>query len=369
MNPHSDKIPIEELICDASFQEYCLGSNLSSQLYWEEWIQKNSHRSSDVKDAREVIYILSAKQGNRIEQLKQLREGIKQSEGFRGLIANDAVNDVAHTSGKNKIRPLFKYIGAVAASLLIAVSIYLPIPENKSMPVAIIPHQTETVIRSGAEIRKTSILSDGSLITLSRHSSIKFKTDFNETDREVWLSGEAYFDVKHDDAHPFIVHSLNNDIKVLGTVFNIKAYPNSPVSETFLIRGRVEVIPHDTRYKSIILIPNQKLITSLVSGKSSLITQETKNQVVTINERKEAIEEVKWVRNRLNIENESLSDIAEKLEKWYGIQIQFGDEEVKNLRYSGVFESETVIKSLEALQLSYPFKFRVEQDKITISGK
>ncbi|MES3019555.1 MAG: FecR domain-containing protein [Bacteroidota bacterium] len=369
MISHSEKISIEELICDGTFQEYCLGSNLSSQLYWEEWELKNQHRASDISEARKVIFILTAKQGNRFEQLKQLRDGMNQSEVFRHIIANASSPEPVSAKDKIQIRPLYKYIGAAAASLLIALSIYLSIPQNDPQVIVNIPRPKETVLESGSEIRKTSILADGSLITLSKQSSIRFKTDFNTNNREVWLSGEAYFDVKPDKKHPFIVHSLTNDIKVLGTVFNVKAYPGDSMSETFLVHGRVEVIPHDSRYKSIILSPNQKLITSLVSGKSSLVNQEVHNQVVTINERKEAIEEVKWVRNRLSIENEPLSLIAEKLENWYGIQISFDDEDVKNLRYSGVFESESVIKSLEALQLSYPFKFRVEQDKISISSK
>jgi len=369
MISHSEKISIEELICDATFQEYCMGSNLSSQLYWEEWAKKNSHRTSDIKEAREVINILTAKQGNRIEQLKQLRDGMNQSETFREIITTVSLEDLAPQNGKSNIKTLYKYTGAIAAMLLIAASIYLAIPQKKTQSLVSIPANQETTIHSGSEIRKTSILADGSLITLSKQSSLRFKADFNNNNREVWLSGEAYFDVKADKQHPFIVHSLNNDIKVLGTVFNVKAYPGDSTSETFLIHGSVEVIPHNTRYESIILSPNQKLITSLVSGKSSLVNREIRNQVLTINEKKEAIEEVKWVRNRLNIENEPLSIIAEKLENWYGIQIVFDDEEVKNLRYSGVFESETVIKSLEALQLSYPFKFRLEQDKISISSK
>jgi ferric-dicitrate binding protein FerR (iron transport regulator) len=365
MTPHSEKISVEELICDASFKEYCLGSNLASQLYWEEWIMSNSHRTQDIQEAREVIYILTARQGNRLDQLKQLRAGMSQSESFKEIITN--ISAAADDPGNNK-RPSYRYIGAVAASLLIAVTIYLSIPQKQTQST-VSTFEKEIKIQSGEEIRKTSILADGSLITLSKNSSLKFRTNFNTDNREVWLSGEAYFDVKPDKKHPFIVHSLNNDIKVLGTVFNIKAYPGDALSETFLIHGRVEVIPHDTRYKSIILTPNQKLITSLISGKSSLANQEVHNQVVTISERKDAVEEVKWVRNRLNIENEPLSVIAGKLEDWYGIKIVFDDEEVKNLRYSGVFESESVIKSLEALQLSYPFNFRVEQDKISISSK
>ncbi|SKB62843.1 FecR family protein [Daejeonella lutea] len=369
MTPHSEKISIEELICDATFQEFCLGSNLSSQVYWEEWIQKNSHRASDVKEARDVIYILAAKQGNRSEQLKQLRAGINQSESFKKLITTVAVPGSLPDHPKSSSRTLYRIIGAVAASVLIAITVYMNVPKNEIEAIAAIPPEQETNIQSGLDIRKTSILADGSLITLSKNSSLKFKKNFNASNREVWLIGEAYFDVKPDKKHPFIVHSLNNDIKVLGTVFNIKAYPGENSSETFLIHGRVEVIPHDTRYKSIILSPNQKLITSLITGKSALSNQELQNQVVTISERKQVIEEVKWVRNRLNIENEPLSDIAEKLEDWYGIEIVFQDEEVKNLRYSGLFESETVIKSLEALQLSYPFQFKVEQNRISISSK
>ncbi|MGY0037213.1 FecR domain-containing protein [Pedobacter sp. NJ-S-72] len=67
------------------------------------------------------------------------------------------------------------------------------------------------------------------------------------------------------------------------------------------------------------------------------------------------------------IDNEPLAAIAEKLQKWYGIEIYIANKEVKDYRYSGTFENESVIKTLEALQIAYPFEFKAEQNKITIS--
>jgi transmembrane sensor len=78
-------------------------------------------------------------------------------------------------------------------------------------------------------------------------------------------------------------------------------------------------------------------------------------------------QEIAWIRNRLKIEDEPLEAIASKLQQWYGIEISFADSTVKTYRYSGTFESETVVKALEALQLSYPFNFQVDKEKIIIS--
>ncbi|WP_315814782.1 DUF4974 domain-containing protein [Paraflavitalea speifideaquila] len=88
---------------------------------------------------------------------------------------------------------------------------------------------------------------------------------------------------------------------------------------------------------------------------------------MTVDPSNHKAKEIAWIRNRLKIEDEPLVAIAAKLQQWYGIGIAFADDTVKTYRYSGTFESETVVKALEALQLSYPFNFQVEKEKIIIS--
>jgi ferric-dicitrate binding protein FerR (iron transport regulator) len=179
------------------------------------------------------------------------------------------------------------------------------------------------------------------------------------------LSGEAFFDVAHNEQRPFIVHTSEVNIEVLGTVFNVSAYPGNAHTETSLFRGKVAVSRNDNPGEKVILSPSQKLIftrTGATAGANPFKVVSMLPDPVT-----HKAKEIAWVRNRLKIEDEPLETIASKLQEWYGISIRFADDEVKAYRYSGTFESESVVKALEALQLSYPFNFRVEKEQIVIS--
>lgn len=365
----NDDFSVEELVCNESFQAYCLGSGLENQLLWNEWISKRPERAADFEEARKLADLLSAKQGSRIQQLKDLRTGIKQREAFDGMLS--VKNQVAGTElPLRKTFKLYKYTSiAAAAAIIIAVSLFFLKRDNFNDGTFLFAsHSSGSSISSGSAPRKTVILADGTLITLGKESTIRLTSNFNSGKRELWLSGEAFFDVKHDRAHPFVVHTSFNDIKVLGTTFNVKAYPNATSMETSLIRGSVRVDSKKYSGYSVTLKPNEKLITyDHLEPKVADIKSVFKVSAIKNESKAQKPAEIKWVRKRLDIENEPLSSIAQKLQQWYGIEIVIADEQVKHYHYSGVFENENVIKTLEALQLSYPFEFKVEQDKITIS--
>lgn len=363
-------ISIEALVCHDSFQRYCLGSSMAEQLFWQEWLQNNPARCDDFEEAKKLFYIISARQGNRLEQLRQLKSGIQQSEAFKNILSAPVAEKEATTAGRPvAFAAIYKYAGGMAAAALVLLLfyflLYLPSPTNNA------PHKQQAqmqMISSGASPRKTVVLADGSVITLRKNSILKLLPGFNSSNREVWLSGEAFFDIRHDAGHPFVVHALFTDIKVLGTIFNVQAYPGVASTETSLLKGSIEVTLKKYPAKSIILKPNQKLVSRL-SGTGIPTSIEKPFEVTSLNKQPAVhpAEETAWVRSRLDIDNEPLSLIAKRLEKWYGIRITFADEEVKSYRYSGVFENENVTSSLKALQLSYPFAFEVEQDKIIIS--
>jgi transmembrane sensor len=367
---------VEELICNESFQEYCLGASLEHHIFWKEWMAKHPDRKEDIAEAERIVTILNVKQGSRIEQLKALRSGLTQQEAFQ--LAISLKSDISFKSvmafkeeealeqSLKTTRPRwYFYLGSTAAAILIAINfLYFNRPsffEKKKEPVL-------TWFSSGKALRKTIILKDGSVITLAKESSIRLGEGFNSSKREIWLNGAAFFDVKHDAAHPFVVHTTFNDIKVLGTTFNVKAYRDSALMETALIQGMVQVASKKYPGYFVVLKPNEKLSSLNSPAKTAISKPDAEYQVSELKQNPAAPvpEEIAWVRKRLDIDNLPLSVIAQRLQDWYGIEIVIAGEEVKNYRYSGVFENETILKTLEALQLSYPFHFEVEGDRIYI---
>jgi ferric-dicitrate binding protein FerR (iron transport regulator) len=351
-----------DFACDESFQRYCLEENDTDILFWESWVARHPEKQAAVQEARYMIEVLSARQGNRLEQLKHLKDGIAQYDLLH--LALEEAPGQSKPSPRRKISSLFKYAAALGGVLLLAGTIYL---FNRYRTVADItsPKTSIVIINAGNDPRKTVVLPDGSSIILRKNSTVELAAGFNAANRMLTLTGEAFFDVTQHAQYPFIVHTAAFDIKVLGTVFNVSAYAGSHQSETALFKGKVEVTLANRPGEKIILQPNQKLTTNAVE----LSTPAIPFKVVPLDADpvNHKAREIAWVRNRLEIENEPLEAIAGKLEKWYGIRVTFADEEVKHYRYSGTFESETILKALDALQLSYPFSFKMVDGQIIIS--
>ena len=386
--PNND-FSVEDLICDESFQQYCLGATLESQVLWSEWISNHPNRLADIEQAKNIVHILTAKQGSRIQQLKDLRGGLKQREALGNLISVEQefadlpkAGHLLSIPEKSTYKTLrwYTYMGGAAAAVAVMLFSFYFIQQGSGRIAGLFSEYPDGhSISSGKSPRKTVILADGTAITLAKESTIRLTENFSSGKRELWLSGEAFFDVKHDRSHLLVVHTSYNDIKVLGTTFNVKAYEGSKSMETSLIHGSVRVDSKKYPGYSVTLKPNEKLVTNNDLSKEAVLAKvfrlsalEPKRNTEdrSINDKNTHFaqpQELKWIRNRLDIENEPLSSIVLKLQNWYGIKIIIADDHVKDYRYSGVFENETIIKTLEALQLSYPFEFKVEEERIIIS--
>jgi Fe2+-dicitrate sensor, membrane component len=344
----------EDFLCDESFQRYCLGTDPSATAQWEEWIAAHPEAAADIAEARKIFAILNANQGNLQEQAAQLKDGMDRS-----VLLKEALEGSPLEARPAKSRS-FRYISIAAViAVLLGVTFIWKYTTHKDK----IPALAAT-IQSGNEPRKTLVLSDGSVLTMRNNSTVSLSEGFGKSNRVLTLSGEAFFDVKPDPAHPFIVHTKDVSIEVLGTVFNVSAYPENVYTETALFRGKVSVTSKTNPEHKTILTPNQKLVVYADKAKD---TAALKVRSLAVDPQDHKAKEIAWVRSRLKIQDESLEQIAIRLQKWYGIQIVITDDAVKQYSYSGTFESETVIKALEALQLSYPFSFQMEQSRIVIS--
>jgi len=213
------------------------------------------------------------------------------------------------------------------------------------------------------------VLPDSTVVWLNAGSKLTYNEHFGTTNRNTTLIGEAFFDVKKSSI-PFIIRANNIHIKVLGTAFNVKAYPEDKTTETSLIRGRVEVILDKRPGEPIILKPNEKLVVANENIEAKTEVQKKDPKVVIgelthINDT--IIVETSWVRNELIFQDETFSDIAHKMERWYGVTIEFKDERVASERLSGTFTTETIQDALNALQYSTKFHYSIKGTLITIT--
>lgn len=279
------------------------------------------------------------------------------------------------------------WIIGLAASIVLAAGIYLyyarlqPAAHSSSL-VATPTRKTKSIsTRNGA--RQHLLLPDGSSVWLNAGSRLLYDTTrFGDTVREVELSGEAFFDVvsvhqpaaSGGQAIPFIIHTPQIDVHVLGTAFNVKSYPGDAQTETSLVRGKVEVTIHNRSNEKIILRPNEKLVvandpaTEPADGTPAY----TKSQpIVSLSKLSytgpdSIVAETAWIYNKLAFDNESFAEVAAKMERWYNVQFVFGNKQTQQLRFTGVFEKETLQQALDYMAITAPFHYSITNSKVII---
>lgn len=214
------------------------------------------------------------------------------------------------------------------------------------------------------------VLPDSTIVWLNSGSKLSYSENFGRSNRNTILSGEAFFEVRKSDI-PFIIETNSIKVKVLGTAFNVKSYPNEKTTETSLIRGTVEVTLNKRPGEKFILKPNEKLVVSN-EATDTIASKKKKDPIVVLSglthfEVDQTIIETSWVNNKLVFQNDTFSEIAKKMERWYNVSIQITDEQLAQTRLTGTFENESVKQALTALQITAPFKFVITENEIIIS--
>ncbi|MBB6502784.1 FecR family protein [Pedobacter cryoconitis] len=212
--------------------------------------------------------------------------------------------------------------------------------------------------------KSTLVLSDGSKITLNAGSEIKYPASFTGRNREVYLSGEAFFDVAKDHSHPFIVQTKTISVKVLGTAFDVKSYEDELLTETTLLRGKVEITLHKNPEKHILLKPTEKFtLTHPVNSSAEKLNGDIYSITpMTYYDKhdKNAILETSWMNNKLLFKNETFSSLSLRLARWYGVNFVFRSEKLKDYKFTGEYEKESLTEALKALQLITPFEYKIQ---------
>lgn len=274
------------------------------------------------------------------------------------------VNFETNYTGRKK--RIFFFSTAAVVIFLIAGFVWLTSNTKKSLVVS---EKNFSEVSSPLGSKTKLVLPDSTIVWLNAGSKLTYNEHFGATNRNTTLTGEAFFDVKKS-AVPFIIHANTVQIKVLGTAFNVRAYPDEKTTETSLIRGRVEITLDKKPERQFILEPNEKLI---VSNKPDEIKTKIQNNdpLVVLKQLTRTVDstivETSWVHNELIFQDEDFHEIAMKMEKWYGVAIEFKDEKIANERLTGTFTTETIGEALAALQVSTKFHYSIKGNLVTIT--
>lgn len=264
-----------------------------------------------------------------------------------------------------KFRQYLKWAIPVTAIVLIMVVFFKPRSGSLSVSPTVSLQQKTIATDNGS--RSKIMLPDGSTVWLNAGSTLTYEEGFGIDNRTVSLTGEAYFDVVKDSLRPFLIHTPVMMVRVTGTILNIKAYSGDVQAEASLIRGSIEVSANDFPDKRYTLKPSEKIIlkntsrTSAGAASSSGSGPELLRSTVGFLPSDSSVVETSWVMNKLVFVNERLEDLAVMLTRWYGVPVDLADNELKNIRFTGNFEHETLTQALNALQLTGGFRFRQQE--------
>ncbi|NOR76632.1 MAG: DUF4974 domain-containing protein, partial [Draconibacterium sp.] len=199
------------------------------------------------------------------------------------------------------------------------------------------------------------ILPDNTMVYLNSGSEIKYSIDGLAGQREVFLKGEAWFQVTKNEKKPFVVHTSCYDVSVLGTEFNVKAYPADDKIVTTLEKGSVK-ISSTKKFKiqnNQVLKPGEQLVYNKV--KNCIELKKVNTRLFT-----------SWKENKLIFINMDLKELITLLERKYGVDFEVSDSSILKYHYDGTIKNETILEVLEILKETLPIQYKIVGQKIQI---
>lgn len=253
---------------------------------------------------------------------------------------------------------------AIAASVVILLGLWMLLKPAAS------PVTRQLAVRADQALKapkKKILLPDGSTVWLNAGSKLEYPEQFDKKDRIVTLEGEAFFDIVKDAHRPFLVKTAEFSIRVLGTSFDVRAYPHEDSAVAALIQGAIEVVLKGSEDQAIQLRPNEKLTIPVFHTPATddkikseqLSAPLIKAPLTTL--RDSLVAETAWVQNKLAFKHMPLEQVARLMGEWYNADIRFRNDSRKSLYFSGVFEKEDLKEALNVLSLTTQ-SFRYTED-------
>jgi len=211
--------------------------------------------------------------------------------------------------------------------------------------------QVVSVIHAPMGSRISFTLPDSTKGWLNSGSSLEYRLPFTNS-RSVNLTGEAWFDVAHSINQPFVVQAGSSKVKVLGTKFNLNAYPDENYVEVVLEEGKVEFMSRENE-SGIIMSPNERLVFS----RNSINVSKT-----------DAWKYNGWKEGKLIFRGDSMAEVARRIERWYNVEVEIVDRELELYAFRGTFQDDSLSEVLKYLSMTSPIRYKISERKTGSDG-
>jgi len=208
-----------------------------------------------------------------------------------------------------------------------------------------------SVIHAPLGSRVSFNLPDGTTGWLNSGSNLTYTLPFNKN-RKIALNGEAWFNVTHDESHPFEISAGDSKVKVLGTSFNVSAYQESKYIEVVLQHGKVEFY-QDSQSEKVTLAPAQKLVCS--NGKVRVTTTDPSKYEA-------------WTEGKLVFRGDNMAEVARRIERWYNVKVILTDPELEKYSFRATFEDDSLNEVLRLLGKTSPIEFSIRPSVMKPDG-
>lgn len=307
---------------EASFQEWLYQSDENRKQFYEVKALWN-YRHEDHFHSKEQLNKASAALGHRIDQAESLRK-----------------------------KQVYIRFARYAASVILALAIPLVLWTTYKH---IYTSGLVTIAVAQTDSSRLVTLQDGSRVWLNSNSSITYPEHFSKEERTVSFSGEAYFEVAHDSLHPFIVQTNSVHVKVLGTSFNVRAYPSEQRTETTLLQGKV-IVQNKNGTDLAVLAPGQMAAFDRV------------NQYLSVKE-VDADQYAAWRHGVIVFTNATLADITQELSTLYQVRFVMNDPPDPALYNFNFRKSQPIEKVMEMLCFVAPLRYHREGNEIIVGRR
>ena len=337
-----------------------------------ELITRKLSGEATAEELKEVENMLSvepeaASRSKLIEQYWNQHENANQffvEEAFEKIVNRLEVPEPVpvvemHTSGKRSIKRILQVAAGAAVVILIAGLFHFKKWDDRNSKLTA---EQPVLIKqeSPKGIKRALTLADGTKIWLNADSKIRYPGEFTGTTREVYLNGEAFFDVAKNASMPFIIHLSNGTVRVLGTSFNVRAYDNEKIIETSVASGSVAFIPKYEKSK-------KKQDTVFLSPDNKVRYLFTKEEVII--ETTDSREDKAWIAGKMAFKGFTFEEIAIELERAFGKKIVFVSDAVRSYRLTGSFQDNSLEEIFFYLRKSKAFNYKITEAEVLISDE
>jgi len=350
----------EDFALDEFFISWVNGSNPDAKIFWESFLKNNPHKAFAVEEATKMIKLIQYQEGELTDDdVASMKSEILAAIHEEKEIGYDDTMDIRRKNSSQKVYSALRWAAAITVPLALLAGIYLLSKQLSVDTQAVLQEAAgrETRLNPRGQ-RSVLLLPDGSKVWLNADSNLDFGKDFNTSDlREVYLKGEAYFDVIRNPEKPFIVHTSAISIRVLGTAFNVKSYEDDKTIETTLVHGKVSIskIGATLEDEQLILAPNQRAVFRKASN--------------TINVEQVAAERnTAWRFEKLIFDETPFYDVITRLERWFDVKINVSESQELSCRLTAEIEHEKLEDVLKLLEVSHNIKWKISGKEVFISG-